>query len=51
MEEYHEEVEQGERMVLDHEPVPGYRTALYVAIGVGVVWLIVSFAGVFHHGA
>jgi hypothetical protein len=32
-----------EKMVLSHEPVAGYRTALYVAIAVGLIYLGIAF--------
>jgi len=32
-----------ERMILDHEPVPGYRMAFYIALAVGVIYLIMVF--------
>jgi hypothetical protein len=32
-----------EKMVLGHEPVPGYRTALYVAITIGLSYLAIAF--------
>ena len=35
----------GEKTVLGHDPVPGYRKAFYAAVAAGVVWLLVSFAG------
>ena len=30
-------------MVLAHEPVPGYRAALFIAVGVGVLYLLFIF--------
>ena len=33
------EQEQGERMELGHEPVPGYRGVFYVAITLGSIYL------------
>lgn len=36
--------EQEERMILAHEPVPGYRTAFYIALAVGVIYLVVVFS-------
>ncbi|SHK23042.1 MULTISPECIES: hypothetical protein [Desulfatibacillum] len=39
-----------EIMILDHEPQPGYRTALIAVVIAGVLWLAVCFMGVFHHG-
>ena len=35
----------GETKVLDHRPVPGYRTAFYLAVAAGAVWLVLSFTG------
>jgi hypothetical protein len=35
--------EQQEKMILAHEPVPGYRTAFYIALAVGVIYLVVVF--------
>ena len=32
-----------EKMILAHEPVPGYRTALFVAVAVGVLYLLFVF--------
>jgi hypothetical protein len=32
-----------EKMTLEHEPVPGYRTAFYIALAVGVCYLAVIF--------
>jgi len=28
-----------EKMVLSHEPVPGYKTAFYIAVATGVIYL------------
>ena len=33
-----------EKMILSHEPVLGYRTAFYVAVAVGVIYLGIVFA-------
>ena len=30
-------------MVLAHEPVPGYRQAFYIALAIGVIYLVVVF--------
>ncbi len=30
-------------MILAHEPVTGYRTALYIAVAVGVIYLFIVF--------
>jgi hypothetical protein len=35
----------GEKTVLSHAPVPGYRKAFYAAVAAGVAWLLVSFTG------
>lgn len=32
-----------ERMILDHEPLPGYRMALYIAVAVGAIYLVIVF--------
>lgn len=32
------------KMILAHEPVPGYRNAFYIALAVGVIYLIIVFA-------
>lgn len=40
------EVPIGEKRILSHEPVPGYRTAFYVTVAAGMVYLLLSFAGV-----
>jgi hypothetical protein len=36
--------EKKEKMILAHKPVPGYRMAFYIALTVGVIYLIVVFA-------
>ena len=36
-------MEEEERMVLDHEPVPGYRKIFYVVLLVGVLYLGLIF--------
>lgn len=36
--------EKQEKMILTHEPVPGYRICLYITLAVGVIYLIVVFA-------
>lgn len=33
-----------ERARLEHEPVPGYRSALYILVGIGVIYLTYIFA-------
>lgn len=40
-----------EKQILDHEPVPGYRTAFFVVAIIAVVYLIWIFctATSFHH--
>lgn len=35
--------ENQEKMILEHEPVPGYRTAFYIVLAVGVLYLLVVF--------
>lgn len=45
MEENHEKPI-GEKRILSHEPMPGYRTAFYITVAGGMVWLILSFSGV-----
>ena len=37
-------MEKEEKMILAHEPVPGYRKIFYIAIAVGVVYLVAVFA-------
>lgn len=32
-----------EKMILAHEPVAGYQSALYIAVAVGVIYLIIVF--------
>lgn len=32
-----------EKMILEHEPVPGYRGALYIVLAVGIIYLVVIF--------
>ena len=32
-----------EKMILSHKPVPGYRTAFYITLAVGVLYLVVVF--------
>lgn len=34
---------QQEKMILEHKPVPGYRTAFYLMLAVGVVYLALVF--------
>jgi len=36
--------EKQEKMILAHEPVPGYRKAFYIALAVGVTYLVIVFA-------
>jgi len=38
--------EKPEKMILAHEPVTGYRTALYVAVALGAIYLAVVFGRV-----
>ena len=38
--------EHKEKMVLSHDPVPGYRPVFYVAVAIGVLYLLLAFAGV-----
>ena len=33
-----------EKMILAHEPVPGYRKVFYIAIAIGVIYLVIVFA-------
>ena len=33
--------EREEKMELSHEPVPGYRTAFFIAITIGVLYLAI----------
>ena len=33
-----------EKMILSHKPVPGYRTAFYITLAIGVVYLVIVFA-------
>ncbi len=35
--------EHQEKLILDHKPVPGYRTAFYIVMAVGVIYLAVVF--------
>ncbi len=35
--------EKQEKMILAHEPVPGYRQAFYIALAVGVIYLVIVF--------
>lgn len=45
--------EQGEIVVLGHNPWPGYRKAFYVAFALGTAYLLLAFSGLFgsgHHG-
>lgn len=30
-------------MILSHKPVPGYRTAFYIAVAVGIIYLVIVF--------
>ncbi len=32
-----------EKMELSHEPVPGYKTAFYIAVAAGVIYLGIIF--------
>lgn len=38
--------EQQEKMILEHQPVPGYRKAFYIVLAVGVIYLVVVFGRV-----
>jgi hypothetical protein len=40
------EVPIGERSILSHEPVPGYRGAFYITLAAGMIYLLLSFTGV-----
>lgn len=40
-------VEKKEKMILAHEPVPGYREAFYIALAVGVIYLVIVFVRAF----
>lgn len=31
------------KMIMAHEPVPGYREAFYIALAVGVIYLVIVF--------
>jgi len=31
----------GEKMILSHEPEPGYRTVFYVSVGISFLYLVV----------
>jgi len=35
----------GEQKILSHEPVPGYRTAFYITVAAGLIWLLLAFTG------
>ena len=35
--------EQREKMILEHKPVRGYRTAFYLVLAVGIIYLAVLF--------
>ena len=32
-----------EKMILSHKPAPGYRMAFYIAVAVGVIYLVIVF--------
>lgn len=36
-----------EKMILSHKPVPGYRMAFYIAVAVGVIYLVIVFGKAF----
>ena len=38
--------EHEEKMVLSHDPVPGYRPVFYVTVALGVLYLLLAFVGV-----
>ncbi len=33
-----------ERETLGHDPVPGYKTAFYIAVAISVIYLILAFS-------
>jgi len=35
------ELENGEKMELSHEPVPGYRTTFFISIALGALYLAI----------
>lgn len=35
--------EKQEKMILEHEPVPGYRSAFYIALAIGITYLVIVF--------
>ncbi len=35
--------ENKEKMILSHKPLPGYRTAFYITLAVGIVYLASVF--------
>ncbi len=37
-------VDKQEKMILSHDPLPGYRTAFYIALAIGVIYLVIVFA-------
>lgn len=43
-EKMQEEPEQEENMELGHEPVPGYKTVFFLALAVGLTYLIIILA-------
>ena len=38
--------EQQEKMILEHEPVPGYRKPFYLVLAIGVIYLLIVFGRV-----
>ncbi|MFC2172256.1 hypothetical protein ACFLU6_06445 [Acidobacteriota bacterium] len=38
-----------ERKILTHEAKPGYRLVFFIAAAVALLYLVLVFAGVFHH--
>ena len=38
------EQENGEKMELTHEPVPGYRAVFFIAISIGALYLAIILA-------
>lgn len=42
--------EQGEIIVLGHNPWPGYRKAFYVVFALGLLYLMLAFGGLFSPG-
>lgn len=36
--------------ILEHHPVPGYKTAFYIAVALSIIYLIVAFSAGFGQG-